>query len=126
MANKLVKVLLVEDEEISQFAAKTVLEALGCEVDLANTGYSALEMVKNNFYDLVFMDLGIFDMDGFNVTKEIRKMDGANKTVPIVALTGYDQKSTKNKALKIGLNDYVVKPLNMENCKNILMKFIKK
>lgn len=121
------KILLVEDEEMAQFAAEGMLKKLGCEVDVAATGHEALERLKKGFYDLILMDLGIFDMDGFNITKKIRSMgDNLLKQIPIVILTAYDHASIKKRASTLGLDDFLTKPLTLESCKAVLNKYLGK
>ncbi|MFA6409175.1 MAG: response regulator [Gammaproteobacteria bacterium] len=120
------KILLVEDEEMAQFAAKDMLNQLGCDVDVAATGHEALEQLKRGFYDLVLMDLGIFDMDGFNITKKIRSMgDKLLKQIPIVIVTAYDHASIKKRASTLGLDDVLTKPLTLDGCKAVLNKYIR-
>lgn len=117
--------LVVEDEEIAQTAAKHLLSELGCQVTIANTGYEALDLIEKNFYDIVLMDLGIFDIDGLNITKKIRSMDGNIKNTPIIAVTMYKQSSLKKRAFDLGVNDFLVKPLTLSNCKSLLDKYVK-
>lgn len=119
-----VKVLVVEDEEISQITAKYLLGELGCVVDVIDTGYGALEKLSSNDYDIVFMDLGIFDMDGLNIAKKIRDMPGNIKDVPIVAITMYEHDSMRKRAFALGFNDFLIKPLTEESCRGLLEKHI--
>ena len=66
-------ILVVEDNKLNQKVAKLLLEELGCTVDIAPTGRDALNAIDNKSYDIVFMDLGLPDSDGFSITRKIRK-----------------------------------------------------
>jgi len=114
-------ILVVDDEEIAQIAVGTMLERWNFHADIACTGREALEMVSKQNYNLIFMDLGISDMNGFQIIREIR-----NKGIhiPIVILTGYSQDSVKKHAADLGVIDYIVKPLTLEHCKRIIEKYI--
>jgi CheY-like chemotaxis protein len=93
---------------------------------VAATGHEALEHLKRGFYDLVLMDLGIFDMDGFNITKKIRSMsDKLLKQIPLVIVTAYDHASIKRRASTLGLDDVLTKPLTLDGCKAVLNKYIR-
>jgi len=118
------KILLVEDEKIAQMIANTMLkEEFGCEIDVANTGKTTNELIKNNHYDLIFMDLGLPDCTGFDLAKSIR---GKNKITPIIALTSHDDQEKKDKVTQVGMNDFIVKPLNHKKIQLIFDKWLHK
>ena len=125
MEDEPVRALVVDDEEIAELHAMHLLTELGCEVDSAKTGYDALAKVDNSQYGIIFMDLGLFDIDGFNVAKAMKGKEHL-QDVPIVALTAYPQKSVRKKAFSLGFSDFLLKPLTLESCKLLLKKFIKK
>jgi CheY-like chemotaxis protein len=114
------RILVVEDEELAQAIAKYYLENLGCIVDFAATGEESLRLVTKNHYDLILMDIGIFDMDGLNIAKKIRGLNHQIKDVPIVALTVHIYESLKKRAQELNFKDYLAKPLTLEDCKKIL------
>lgn len=114
------RVLVVEDEAIAQDIAKDILDELGCQMDLAETGEDALRLIRKNFYNLVLMDIGIFDMDGINVAKKIRQLESNMKNVPIAAVTAHTFGSLKRRAEELGFIDYLDKPLTFEHCRRIL------
>ncbi|OGT07821.1 MAG: hypothetical protein A2X78_02105 [Gammaproteobacteria bacterium GWE2_37_16] len=124
LSSKIINALVVEDEEIAQTAAQHLLSELGCQVAIANTGYEALALLEHNHYDIIIMDLGIFDIDGLNITKKIRNMDGNIKNIPIIAVTMYKQSSLKKRAFDLGVNDFLVKPLTLSNCQSLLEKYV--
>lgn len=119
------KILVVEDDEMSQIVAKEVLEKLGCHVDIASTGTEGVRFFEENDYDLLFVDLGIFDMDGFNVAKKIKSSTKKKtKKVPLIALTEHEADSIKKRAKKFGFKDYLIKPLSEEACLRVFDLYI--
>jgi two-component system aerobic respiration control sensor histidine kinase ArcB len=127
-ADKLeLNVLLVEDDKLAQMVAANVLkDEFKAEVDIASTGDRALELAANNNYDLIFMDIGLPDITGYDVTEKIRKSDYKNASTPIIALTAHSVKDKVDDAIAAGMNDFSVKPLNVEKIQKILDKWIYK
>ena len=121
---KKIKVLLVEDNEIVQIVHTNYLEDLDCSVDLASNGKEALEKL-NNPYDLVFLDMGLPDMTGIEVITEFRKRTLGKKQTPVVSLTGYSSKTEKQEFIQAGTNEVIVKPVFVEQLKNIIHKYCK-
>jgi two-component system, OmpR family, aerobic respiration control sensor histidine kinase ArcB len=120
------KVLLVEDIKVALIFATHILTALGCEVDTAETGMQAIEQVNKNFYDLIFMDLGLPDTDGLAVTQLIREKKDEKSHIPIIALTAHDTEEDKEKCLKAQMEDFIAKPLTPEKAKYVLEKYVHK
>lgn len=114
------KILVVDDEEIAGLVTKENFAKLGCSTDIATTGAEALRLVRQNFYDLIILDINIFDMDGFNVAKNIKAMEGKFKDIPLVAVTIHALNSLKRRAKELGFKDYIVKPLGFDMCKKLL------
>ena len=122
-----IKVLIVEDDEIGQAAAKIALEKLGHVVDMAEYGKDAVKLFTDNKYDLVFMDIAILDMDGFTITENFRRIEKEKKytKIPIIALSGFDDPSFKKRAAEVGINSYILKPITSAKCKQIIDEFVK-
>ncbi|MGD9152681.1 MAG: response regulator [Gammaproteobacteria bacterium] len=115
------RLLLVEDDKLTQKMTLVVLEPLGYEVHTADTGAEAIKQFKNNKYDLIFMDLGLPDTDGYTVTEEIRKLEKNLKThTPIVALTAHIEDKFRQHAVKSGMDDFLAKPLSSEKVEEVL------
>ncbi|MCX7654580.1 MAG: ATP-binding protein [Fervidobacterium sp.] len=114
------KVLVVEDYEINSILMAELLKRYGIVPDFAINGLQGVEMALKNDYDLIFMDILMPEMDGIEATKKIRtvKLD-----VPIVALTAHALKNVKEEVLSAGMNDYVTKPVKIEELDRILEKF---
>lgn len=122
--NQQIKVLLVEDHKIAQKVEIGILQRLNCFVDVASNGEQALHYISQNYYNIIFMDIGLPDMDGLAVTEAIRAEDGKNKTVPIIALTAHSDDEYRNKATWVGMDAYIVKPLTPEGCEQALKDFV--
>lgn len=111
------KILLVDDNSINQLVASEILRKSGCEVDIAENGMDAIEKVRHNTYDLIFMDIQMPKMDGVTATKEIRKLKLKNLP-PIIAMTAYSMKEDRERFLLGGMDDYIPKPIKSENLIN--------
>jgi PAS domain S-box-containing protein len=117
-------VLLVEDNDINRLYAKSILKNWQCFIDIAENGLVAIEKVKNNFYDVVLMDIQMPVMDGYEATKAIRSMAQSAK-VPIIALTANATQRDVEKCLASGMNDYLPKPFTPEDLYHKLFKDLK-
>jgi PAS domain S-box-containing protein len=122
---KQLKVLLVEDNDINRLYAKSILKNWHCSVDIAENGLVAIEKVKNNFYDIILMDVQMPVMDGYEATKAIRMMDATVKDVPIVALTANATKKDVEMCLASGMNDYLPKPFTPDDLQRKIFEDLK-
>ena len=113
MSNKGKKanVLVVEDEESLRDTLKLNLELEGYEVSLAETGPQALKMVKNEYFDLIILDIMLPEMDGITVCETIRMQ---HNDVPILFLSARNNSADRVLGLKKGGDDYLTKPFNLE------------
>jgi CheY-like chemotaxis protein/anti-sigma regulatory factor (Ser/Thr protein kinase) len=119
------QILVVEDNPIAQTVAKSILAQSGCHVDVAANGQEALNLWKQNEYDLIFMDIGLPDMDGYQVTHHIRVQEVAkNRHTPIIALTAHVGEENKQRCIESGMNAVLSKPLSKKSCDEILGSFI--
>ncbi len=109
-------ILVVEDNKMNQFVAKQILQRWNATVSLADNGEIALEMLENDQFDLVFMDLQMPVMGGFETTALIRSGErgGAHQQVPIMALTADAFYETRQKVASCGMNDFVTKPFDQD------------
>ena len=108
------KILLVDDNGINLLVASEILKKSGCEVVTIDNGLEAIEKVKTEKYDLIFMDIQMPKMDGITATREIKKLKLPNLP-PIIAMTAYSMKEDKEKFLIGGMDDYLAKPIKSEN-----------
>ena len=120
------KILLVEDNAVNTKVALLLFKPLMMEIDTAQNGQVALEMVQKKHYDLVFMDHMMPVMDGVEATLAIRKLGGDYYTnLPIIALTANVISEAKDVLLSAGMNDITTKPISMDNVIGILKKWLK-
>jgi CheY-like chemotaxis protein len=108
---RLLNILVVDDSESIRLYLKKVLEPLNVEVTEAETGDQALKLIRENEYDLVFLDIEMPIMSGLEVTKRVRKQLGFMYT-PIIVMTGLKQPELIQEAFDVGATDYITKPLS--------------
>lgn len=114
-----IKVLLVEDNKMNQLLAKKFLNKLGASVEVAFNGKEAVDQMAANHFDLILMDLQMPVMDGFEATKIIRSNMGAvGQKIPIIAMTAHVLSGTKEKCLKMGLSEFIPKPILLESLRS--------
>jgi CheY-like chemotaxis protein len=119
-------VLVVEDNMVNQKVAVALLKRLGVRADVASDGREAVERVQSRSYDLVLMDCQMPIMNGYDATAEIRRRGGAAAHVPIVAMTADVIDDSKERALQAGMNDFVAKPVDMQELSRALRTWLKK
>ncbi|MBN4061162.1 response regulator, partial [bacterium AH-315-I18] len=113
--------LVAEDGLINQKVIKRLLEKAGIEVDIAKDGIEALEQAQSKSFDLIFMDMQMPKMNGYEATKAIRK---AGLTTPIVALTANAMKGDDKECIETGCNDYMAKPIDRKKLYKTLGKYL--
>ncbi|MFN0006913.1 MAG: response regulator [Planctomycetota bacterium] len=118
------RVLLAEDDEDNARIASIVLHKLGCQVTHVPNGFEALRALRSAAYDLVVMDCMMPEMDGFEATREIRRVEGTHRHTPIVALTAIDKQGDRERCLKAGMDDYMKKPIDQEEVQGVLAKWM--
>jgi signal transduction histidine kinase/DNA-binding response OmpR family regulator len=119
-------ILLAEDVEINREIVISILEPYGLKVDCAENGVEVVEEFKAHpyNYDIIFMDIHMPEMDGYEATRQIRTMDIARaKEIPIIAMTANVFAEDVEKCIAAGMNDHVGKPLDMEQVMGILKKY---
>ncbi|MEA3491363.1 MAG: ATP-binding protein [Campylobacterota bacterium] len=121
-----VNALVAEDNLINQKLILVTLERFGIDVTLASNGSEALEFRKKIDFDIIFMDIQMPVMNGIEATKAILEYEAENslKHVPIVALTANALKGDREKYLKIGMDSYASKPLNLNEIKNTIAELL--
>jgi PAS domain S-box-containing protein len=119
---KNLSVLLVEDNDINQLYASSILKTWDCNTEMAENGYVAIEKIKNNSFDIILMDLQMPVMDGYEATKAIRMGEAPKNQTPIIALTANATRSEIEKCLAAGMNDCIPKPFTPEDLFRVLVK----
>src|SRR5215204_7393670 len=123
MATPQLSILLVEDEENLHEALKMNLELEGYQVTSAYDGINAMRSVQNEYFDLIIMNMMIPEIDGFNVTQNIRL---TNTEVPILILSAKSSSEDRVTGLRKGADDYLTKPFNLEELLLRVQKLIDK
>ncbi|MCX6253919.1 MAG: response regulator [Bacteroidia bacterium] len=118
-----IKILIVEDNKMNQNVIGTMLKSLGYSFDIANDGYAGYLQAKIKKYDLIFMDLIMPEMDGFESAQKILKND---KSILIVAFTADNMPESKRKAELSGIKDFISKPVRIEDLKKLFARYFKK
>lgn len=118
------KVLLVEDDPLNQKISKSYLEKMSISPDIAENGRVALEMVENNHYDAVLMDLTMPEMDGLSTTRKIRKESNIPKSLIIIGLTANSSLEFKRDCMVAGMNDYLSKPATFDDVLSCFNKWL--
>ncbi|MBN1117398.1 MAG: response regulator [Bacteroidales bacterium] len=115
-----IAILVAEDNLINQKVAQNIFKNCGQKIDIAIDGQEAVEMVKTRAYDIVFMDLEMPEKNGFEAAEAIRDL---GYQMPIIAMTASASESNKTYSLKVGMNDYITKPVKIETVQAILEKW---
>jgi CheY-like chemotaxis protein len=119
------RVLVVDDVDINLYVAEAMLSYYGLQVDTAVNGSEAIEKVKANEYNIVFMDHMMPKMDGIETTREIRKLGSKYEKLPIIALTANAVHGIKEMYLNNGFNGFIPKPVGMKELDEVIKEWIK-
>ncbi len=104
------RILVVDDMPVNLIVVEKMLDSLGYQVESANNGIEAVEAIKASHFDMIFMDIQMPEMDGFEATRRIRAMDIERSSIPIVAITANTQASDRDACIETGMNDFIAKP----------------
>lgn len=113
------KILVAEDNNVNQIVAKSLFRSIGYDVDIAPDGKEVIEMVKKKQYDIIFMDIRMPGKNGLDTTYEIRRL---GYKMPVIAMTANAGETDKTKAMEVGMNDFIVKPVRIDILKNIMIR----
>jgi signal transduction histidine kinase/CheY-like chemotaxis protein/HPt (histidine-containing phosphotransfer) domain-containing protein len=108
------RILLAEDNKINQKFAVALLWKAGHKVDVVENGHAAVDAVRRATYDVVLMDIQMPELDGVGATREIRAMRKPKSAIPIIAMTANAMPGDRENYLRVGMNDYVAKPIKNE------------
>ena len=121
-----IRVLAVDDHPVNQKFVMKLLTKLGfSNVDLAENGRQALDMIEKNAYDLVLMDCQMPELDGYQATTELRKIEeGTGEHLPVIALTANAMVGDRDKCLKAGMDDYLSKPIKPDKLAGLIKQHV--
>ena len=121
------QVLVAEDNKVNQVVARKVLEFLGQNVTLVANGVLAVEAVTAQQFDLVFMDIQMPEMDGFEATRRIRLLEqGTGTRVPIVAMTAHAMEGYRERCVAGGMDGYVTKPVDRKQLVQEMQRLVRR
>jgi len=118
------RILLAEDEAINQLAMRILLEKAGHRVAIAQNGQEVLDLLREQEFDCVFMDVQMPVMSGIEATRSIRTLPDltAKKDIPIIALTAHAMSGDRESFLRAGMDDYLAKPVSLDDLVKAIMR----
>lgn len=122
------RILLAEDNELNAEIAETVLEETGIKVKHVEDGIQCIEELKKmpeKYYDVILMDVQMPNMDGYTATQRIRDLDDSRAEIPIIAMTANAYDEDRRKAQEAGMDDFLAKPLDVDEMMRLLAQIIK-
>jgi CheY-like chemotaxis protein len=117
-------VLIVEDNKINQLTILKMLERCGVAVHTADDGLKCISACQKQKYALILMDLSMPHMDGFDTTREILTSCPFNRETPIVAVTAHTGEEMQKRSLKVGMAEFIPKPLRTQRIRELVGKYI--
>ncbi len=118
------KVLIAEDSSVIQNLTKKILEMQNFDITSAKNGQKVLDILENEHFDIILMDINMPVMDGMECSRKIRAItDSKNANIPIIAITGNAQNYSLDEFKEAGINDYLPKPLNFDNLVEMVKKY---
>ena len=114
------RILVAEDNPANQLVARAMLQKMGHDVDTVADGQEAVDLIQKAPYDAVLMDVHMPTVDGLTATRKIRALEGAYKTLPVVALTANANSEYEADCRQAGMNAFISKPYSVEQLNEIL------
>jgi two-component system sensor histidine kinase/response regulator len=118
------RVLLAEDNAFNRALIEHVLEPMGCQVDKASSGTEAIKAFRPGRYDLVLMDCQMPEMDGLSATRQIRRIEGGQSRVPVIAVTAGTVSGARRACLEAGMDDFLAKPFSLGRLRKKVLEWL--
>ena len=119
------KILIVDDTPMNLTVVKGLLKQTKIQIDTAESGFEALELVKKNLYDIIFLDHRMPKMDGVETLQEMQKLaDNLNSETPVISLTANAVSGAREQYIAAGFQDYLTKPINSAKLEELIMKYL--
>jgi signal transduction histidine kinase/CheY-like chemotaxis protein len=112
VAGSLLRVLVVEDNQVNQLLVTTILAKAGMRAEVAANGVEAVQAVHARNFDVILMDMQMPEMDGLEATRRIRQLGAMGRAMPIIAMTANAMQEDRRRCLEAGMNDFVAKPID--------------
>ena len=124
-AGSVKRVLLAEDNLVNQRVALAFVRKLGYQVSVANDGNEALQKFETEGADLILMDINMPDLDGFEATRRIRRLEEERglKRTPIIAVTAHALSESVARCLDAGMDDHIAKPIFFDDLKTMMARW---
>ena len=120
------KILIVDDYYQNRLYVEGMVTVLGYESEIAVSGNQALEMIKNNRYSLIFMDIEMPGLNGIDTVVELRRLTGnPNRKIPVIGMTGHEADFIRDKTEEAGFDHLILKPYTLEKIDALLKKYLK-
>lgn len=123
-ARKKAHILLVEDDTVNQMVVSQMLNMLGYSCEIAENGLVALDFISRKQYDLCLMDIQMPEMDGIRAVQEIRRREAGGAHLPVIALTAYALPGDRDRFIGAGMDDYLSKPVGINDLGEKLQLFL--
>jgi CheY-like chemotaxis protein len=114
------RILVADDSLVNQRVAQGLLQKLGYRTEVVGNGLEVLEALGRQTYDVVFLDVQMPEMDGYDAAREIRRRWGDENRPRIIAMTGNAMQGDREKCLGAGMDDYLAKPVRIEGLRTVL------
>ena len=120
------RLMLVEDNEVNQLVTRGMLSKLGYQVKTVSNGETALALLDQEAFDLVLMDCMMPEMDGFEVTRQLREREHHNDAprTPVVAITANTAEGVQARCLAAGMDDFLAKPVHLDALETVLRRWL--
>lgn len=116
-------ILIAEDNKINQKLAVNIIESLGYHPDTVENGLEVISAMKKKNYDMIFMDIQMPELDGYETTRHLHRTLESNQRPVIIAMTAFAMEGDKEKCIAAGMDDYISKPIIIEEIVNVITRY---